>query len=117
MAPVLVSLEMFDAIGMPALRSKSIRLTGYLETQLDATAAGRSFQVITPRDPARRGAQLSVRVSGQDAGKLTARLREEHGVYADARQPDVIRLAPAPMYCTFHDCWRAASALAAVLDG
>jgi kynureninase len=117
MAPVLVSLEMFDAIGMPALRAKSIRLTGYLETQLDATAAGRSFQVITPRDPARRGAQLSVRVSGQEAGKLTTRLREEHGVYADARQPDVIRLAPAPMYCTFHDCWRAASALAAVLDG
>jgi kynureninase len=37
-------------------------------------------------------------------------------VYADARRPDVIRLAPAPMYNTFHDCWRAATALAAILD-
>jgi kynureninase len=49
-------------------------------------------------------------------GPLTQRLRGEFGVYADARRPDVIRLAPAPMYNTFHDCWRAATALAAVLD-
>jgi len=72
--------------------------------------------VITPRDPDRRGAQLSVRVSGRDVGPVTHRLRQEFGVYADARSPDVIRLAPAPMYNTFHDCWRAATALAAVLD-
>jgi kynureninase len=116
MAPVLVSLEMFDEVGMDELRAKSVRLTGYLETQLDAIADGRPFEVITPRDPSRRGAQLSVRLSGHDAGKVSARLRAEHGVIADARQPDVIRLAPAPMYCTFHDCWRAARGLAAVLD-
>jgi kynureninase len=117
MAPVLASLEMFDAVGMDALRAKSIRLTGYLEGLLDAISEGRPFDVITPRDPAHRGAQLSVRLRGRDAGEMTARLRGEHGVYADARQPDVVRLAPAPMYCTFHDCWRAATALAAVLDG
>lgn len=117
MAPVLVSLEMFDEVGMDALRAKSIRLTGYLEELLDEVADGRPLDVITPRDPARRGAQLSVRVSGLDAGKVSGALRRDHGVYADARQPDVIRLAPAPMYSTFHDCWRAARALAAVLDG
>jgi kynureninase len=116
MAPVLVSLEMFDQVGMDALRAKSVRLTGYLEQLLDEIADGRPFDVITPRDPARRGAQLSVRVHGLDAGKVSGALRRDFGVYADARQPDVIRLAPAPMYCTYHDCWRAARALAEVLD-
>jgi kynureninase len=119
MAPVLLSLEMFDQTGMPALRARSVRLTGYLEARLGevCAAAARRAEVITPRDPARRGAQLSVRIGGRDAGPLTERLRREFGVYADARGPDVIRLAPAPMYNTFHDCWRAAAALTAVLDG
>lgn len=116
LAPVLVSLEMFDHTGMTALRGKSVRLTGFLESLLDEVCAGRPAQVITPRDPAWRGAQLSVRVDGRDVGPLTARLRHEHGVVADARRPDVIRLAPTPMYNTFHDCWRAASALAAELE-
>jgi kynureninase len=116
MAPVLVSLEMFDEVGITALRAKSIRLTGYLEQLLDEVSDGRAYDVITPRDPERRGAQLSVRLHGLDAGKVSTALRREHGVYADARQPDVIRLAPAPLYCTYHDCWRAAQALANVLD-
>jgi kynureninase len=107
---------MFDRTGMPALRAKSVRLTGYLESLLDGVLAGRPAEVITPRDPGRRGAQLSVRISGRDAGPLTERLRREFGVFADSRSPDVIRLAPAPMYNTFHDCWRAATALAEVLD-
>jgi kynureninase len=115
MAPVLLSLQMFDEVGMAALRAKSVRLTGYLESLLDDIADGRRFDVITPREPARRGAQLSVRLVGLDAGKVSAALRRDHGVVADARQPDVVRLAPAPMYCTFHDCWRAAHALAEVV--
>ncbi len=115
MAPVLVSLEMFDQTGMPALRAKSTRLTGYLEQLLDKVCASPTVSVITPRDPRMRGAQLSVRIAGRDVGPLTSRLRHEFGVFADARRPDVIRLAPAPMYNTFHDCWRAATALAAVL--
>jgi kynureninase len=109
MAPVLVALQMFDETGMDALRAKSVRLTGYLDSLL----AGRD--VLTPRDPERRGAQLSVRVP--DATGVSRRLREEFGVIADSREPDAVRLAPVPMYCTFHDCWRAATALAAVLDG
>jgi kynureninase len=116
MAPVLLSLEMFDRTGMPALRAKSLRLAGYLEKLLDEVCATRPAEIITPRDPERRGTQISVRVHGLDVGPLTDRLRRDHGVFADARRPDVIRLAPAPMYCTFHDCWRAATALANVLD-
>jgi len=117
MVPVLLSLEMFDQTGMPALRAKSVRLTGYLESLLDEVGATHRASVLTPRDPERRGAQLSVRITGRDVWPLTRRLRKEFGVFTDARPPDVIRLAPAPMYNTFHDCWRAAMALAAVLDG
>ena len=114
MSPVLASLEMFDAVGLSALRAKSLRLTGYLESLLESVCVGRALEIITPRDPERRGAQLSVRIGGVTAGAVSERLRDEHGVFADARQPDVIRLAPAPMYNTFHDCWRAATALAEV---
>lgn len=116
MAAVLYSLEMFDQSGMPALRGKSLRLTRYLEELLDEVCAEhKAASIITPRDPERRGAQLSVRIDGRDVGPLTERLRHDHGVYADARRPDVLRFAPAPMYNTFHDCWRAATALEAVL--
>jgi kynureninase len=116
MAPVLVSLEMFDEVGMDALRARSVRLTAYLESAIDTICAERRVEVITPRDPGRRGAQLSVRIGGVSPGDVSQRLRAEHGVIADVRQPDVIRLAPAPMYSTYVDCLRAATALADVLD-
>ncbi|TAM82910.1 MAG: kynureninase [Jatrophihabitans sp.] len=113
MAPVLASLEMFDEVGLPALRAKSTRLTGYLEQLLDRIEG--PVEILTPREPERRGAQLSVRLLRHDADRTSARLRAEHGVIADARRPDVIRLAPVPMYCTFEDCWRAAHGLAAIV--
>jgi kynureninase len=100
---------------MPALRERSVRLTGYLERLLDDVTATRPLTVVTPRDPARRGCQLSVRVGAGSAGELTKRLRHEHGVIADAREPDVVRFAPVPLYSTYHDCWRVADALAATV--
>jgi kynureninase len=108
MAPVRTSLEIFDKVGMRALRERSIRLTGYLESLLTG------IEIITPRDPSRRGAQLSVRI-GAGAAEVSRRLRHEHGVIADFREPDVIRLAPVPLYSSYHDCWRAATALREVL--
>ncbi|WP_067438727.1 kynureninase [Nocardioides jensenii] len=114
MAPVLASLEMFDEVGMDALRARSERLTAYLEEALDDLCGDRALEIITPRDPARRGSQLSVRLLTDDAAQVCAALRRR-GVIADARQPDVVRLAPVPMYCTFHDCWRAARAMAEVV--
>jgi kynureninase len=114
MAPVRVSLRMFAETGMAALRERSLALTGHLERLLTEVARDRPLEIVTPADPARRGAQLSLRVTGGiDAADLADRLHEVHGVLADVRRPDVIRLAPVPMYSTFHDCWRAADALAA----
>ena len=110
MGPVRTSLELFDRVGMIALRERSVRLTGYLESLLDEVTATRPLAIVTPRDPERRGAQLSLRTPGTK--ELAGRLRHEHGVIADVREPDIIRFAPVPLYSTYHDCWRAAVALA-----
>jgi len=104
MGPVRTSLDIFDKAGIDSLRARSLRLTGYLEGLLDG------FDIVTPRDPQRRGCQLSLRVPG-GAGALSRRLRFEHGVIADSREPDILRVAPVPLYNTFHDCWRVADAL------
>lgn len=113
MGPVRTSLELFDRVGMPALRERSRRLTAYLDGLLDELLPGRPLELLTPRDPDRRGAQLSLRVEPpHDAGVLARRLRHGYGVVTDAREPDVLRLAPAPLYSTHHDCWRAVDALA-----
>ncbi|MGK5742352.1 kynureninase [Micromonospora sp. URMC 103] len=115
MGPVRTSLELFDTVGMPALRERSVRLTAYLERLLDEVTADRPLGVVTPRDPRRRGCQLSVRIGAGSAAGLTKRLRHEHGVIADAREPDIVRFAPVPLYSTYHDCWRVADALAATV--
>jgi kynureninase len=112
-APLRVSLELFDEVGMPALRERSVRLTGYLEALLDTVVAERRARVLTPRGETRRGCQLSLAVP--DARTLAGRLRAEHGVICDVREPDVVRFAPTPLYSSYHDCWRAATGLRALL--
>ncbi|MDG4789394.1 kynureninase [Micromonospora sp. WMMD1102] len=116
MAPMRSALAIFEEVGMPALRARSERLTGYLEELLDRIIPGRPLRVLTPRDPARRGCQLSVRIGRGGAAALTERLSREYGVVVDDREPDVIRLAPVPLYSTYHDCWRAADALARLVE-
>ncbi len=73
-APLRASLELFDAVGMPALRERSLRLTGYLESLLDVVVAERRAQILTPREPARRGCQLSL-VGARRARALGAAAR------------------------------------------
>jgi len=107
LAPIRASLAIFGAVGMAALRAKSMRLTAYLEDVLRALVP--DVEILTPRDPAARGAQLSVRL--EDATRRLAAM-EAADVVADFREPDIIRLAPVPLYNTFHDAWRAARALA-----
>ncbi len=102
MAPVKASLEMFEEVGMEALRRKSVALTGYLETLLHGLASDR-FEIITPGDREARGCQLSLRVRN-GAQKVFTKLAER-GVVVDFREPDVIRAAPVPLYNTFEDVW------------
>ena len=106
MAPMRVSLELFEQAGMQALRRKSVEMTAYLE-QLIRAELGDSLQIITPADPEKRGCQLSLRVlEGRDAGRKLFEQLEEAGTIPDWREPDVIRVAPVPMYNRFEDCWR-----------
>jgi kynureninase len=107
LAPLRAALALFDRAGMAALRAKSERLTGYLEACVARIGAGR-VALLTPREPAARGCQLSLQVGG--ARQLVLALRER-GIVTDYREPDVIRVAPAPLYNTFQDVWRFARAL------
>jgi kynureninase len=116
MGPVRTSLTIFDEVGMAALRERSLRLTGYLRDLLEALAERSDIAIVTPEPDDQHGAQLSVRVP-VDVADLTERMSSNWGVVADDRQPDIIRLAPAPLYCTFHDCWRAVDALSQELIG
>jgi kynureninase len=112
MAPLRASLSIFDeAGGMEALRTKSIKLTGYLQFLLEGPAAtGQRYTVITPRDSKDRGCQLSILVH-EHPKELFGKL-EAAGVKCDFREPNVIRAAPTPLYNTFHEVWRFAKILA-----
>ena len=113
MAPVEQSLRIFDRVGMEALRARSLRLHAFLRGHLEAVLAQRpgAFDLVTPAAPEQHGSQLSVRVRGE-ADAISAAMRDADGVIADARRPDIIRLSPAPLYCSYLDCWRAADSLA-----
>jgi len=103
MAPLRASLSIFDEAGMDALRAKSVVLTGYLEWLFDQSGRKR-FEVITPKNPDERGCQLSLRILDRPAETL--REIEALGVVGDFRPPDVVRVAPVPLYNTFHEVWR-----------
>src|SRR5207248_7110650 len=100
LAPLRASLTLFDEAGMPALRAKSERLTGYLEFLL-AGLPGARFDVVTPCEPARRGCQLSLLIHDRPR-EVLAGLQGE-GVICDFREPNVLRVAPVPLFNTFHD--------------
>jgi kynureninase len=114
MAPVQVSLEVFDDVGMDSLRARSLRLTGYLRellAEVAESAPSGAIEIVTPADSARHGCQISVRFT-RDIHEIAAILRDLDGVIADTRNPDIIRFAPVPLYSTYEDCWRVAEALA-----
>jgi kynureninase len=103
MAAIKASLEVFEEAGMSNLRAKAVKLTGYLEYLIDEMDDER-IKIITPRDVSQRGCQLSIQVRSADKAlfdKIT-----EAGVIADWREPDVIRVAPIPLYNSFEDIWR-----------
>ena len=106
LAPLRVSLAQFRRAGMPTLRAKSQALTGRFEA-LIREHAGDVLEISTPREPERRGCQLSLRVKGpREAGRSLHDHLHANGIIVDWREPDVIRAAPTPMYNRHIDCLR-----------
>jgi kynureninase len=113
-APLLASLQLFEAAGPARLREKSIALTGYLETLLAPLAA--DVTVITPHATAQRGCQLSLRIQGgAGRGRRVFETLGQRGMVVDWRAPDIIRVAPVPLYNRFEDACRFATTLSEVL--
>jgi kynureninase len=107
MAAHLASLEIFEEAGMDRIGEKRDLMTAYMEFVIDTISAQNSdrvqFEIITPRDKTKRGAQLSIMAKGQ--GKALFDALSAEGVVADWREPNVIRIAPAPLYNSFEDCY------------
>lgn len=103
MAALNASLEIFDDAGMEVLRNKSKKLTGYAEFLLKNSGNSR-IEIITPSDPDQRGCQLSLRVGKENKHVHTT--LNENNVICDWREPDVIRIAPVPLYNKFEDVFR-----------
>jgi kynureninase len=110
-APLIASVELFERAGMRALRAKSVLLTSYLESLL-AAQLREAVTIITPSERDARGCQLSLRLrrSAQIARAVHKTL-SERGFICDWREPDVIRVAPVPMYNTFAEVWDFVEAL------
>ena len=107
MAAHLASLELFEAAGMERIGQKRDQMTAFLEFIIDDISEKNkekcTFELITPRDKTQRGAQLSIKANGQ--GKALFNALSDLGVVADWREPNVIRIAPAPLYNSFEDCY------------
>jgi kynureninase len=108
LAALRASLDIFEEFGMKNLREKSIKLTNYLEFLLSEIHDER-IEIITPKNERERGCQLSIRVKNADKSLFEAITKR--GVIADWREPDVIRVAPVPLYNTFIDVWKFAEIL------
>lgn len=118
MAAHLASLDIFDAVGMDALIEKRIGLTNYLEYLINDLSDRKgdqcSFEIITPKDPAKRGAQLSILAHGM--GRPLFDALTKLGIIADWREPNVIRIAPVPLYNSYEDCYRFCESLENVIN-
>jgi kynureninase len=103
LAALRASMEIFHEAGMERLREKSILLTGYLEFLLKQNTS-RGFSIITPSAVQQRGAQISIRIP--DNGKMLCQQLISEGVIGDWREPDTFRVAPIPLYNSFHDVFQ-----------
>ncbi|AOW20283.1 kynureninase [Urechidicola croceus] len=113
MAAINASLDIFNEVGMDKLREKSIKLTGYLEFLLSQFGED-IIRIITPKNPEKRGCQLSIQVINADKS-LHRKLMDAH-VICDWREPDVIRVAPIPLYNSFEDVFNMVEVLKGILN-
>ena len=106
LAPYLASVEMFDEVGMEKIIKKRNLITSYLEfilRQIDKEVSG-NFEIITPSNQDERACQLSVFFHGE--GRSLFDYLMKNGVVTDWREPNVIRFAPTPLYCSFEDMYQ-----------
>ena len=107
MAAHLASLDIFEEAGMERIGEKRDLMTAFMEFVIDDISEKNkercTFELITPRDKTKRGAQLSIMAKGQ--GKALFDALSAEGVVADWREPNVIRIAPAPLYNSYEDCY------------
>ncbi len=103
LAVLRASMEIFHQAGMERLRAKSMSLTGYLEFLLKRNAP-KNFSIVTPCEPERRGAQLSIRIPAE--GRAMCERLTCEGVIGDWREPDIFRVAPVPLYSSYHDVFK-----------
>jgi kynureninase len=114
-APLIASLAIFTEAGLPRLRAKSVALTDFLDGLIRPLAP--ALHILTPADSARRGCQLSLRIGGSPGrGRQVFAALSARGMVCDWRAPDIIRVAPVPLYNRFEDVWRFSQALAQVLQ-
>lgn len=113
-APLIASLAIFQEARIERLRAKSVELTGFLEFLIERLQPDARF--ITPREIESRGCQISIRITGSPTrGRRVFERLGERGVVCDWRDPDVIRVAPVPLYNTFEEVFRFCEELAAAL--
>jgi len=114
-APLVASLQIFQEARIERLRAKSLELTGFLEFLIDRL--GPDARLITPRAVDARGAQISIRITGASAtrGRQVFESLLARGVICDWRDPNVIRVAPVPLYNTFEEVFRFSEQLGEVL--
>jgi kynureninase len=114
-APLIASLALFGEAGMQRLREKSVELTDFLDALIRELAP--AVSIISPAESARRGCQLSLRIAGGAVGgRHVFEALSGGGVICDWRAPDVIRVAPVPLYNRFEDAWQFVGVLQAALQ-
>jgi kynureninase len=106
LASLCGSLSVFNQTSMADIRKKSVTLTAYLEhLLLSGSEVKKAFRIITPSDPEARGTQLSVLLQ-PGRMEILSDLLEDAGIVVDKRKPDVIRVAPVPLYNTYEEVWK-----------
>ena len=113
MAPLVGSLEMIQDAGIEAIRQKSVRLTTFMIELIACGLEAHGFEIITPRDAERRGGHIAIR---HDAASRISKAWRASSVIADFRAPNILRVAPGPLYTSFQDCYEALSRLKRIMD-
>ena len=114
-APLEGSLRIMREAGIDRIRQKSLKITGYLMFLVDELLSKPpyNYSVATPRDPERRGGHVGV--SHQEGWRINQALKAR-GVIPDFRPPNIIRLAPIPLYVKYHDVWKVTRHLKEIID-